>query len=73
MRTPRDYFRPPPPKSFRKEMDNIFIIFLCTFSKGFVEFVVPLTKTFAPPLSQQEVIDAISVVFFITTYINDAQ
>ena len=24
------FFRPPPPK----EMDNIFIIFLCTFSKG---------------------------------------
>ena len=34
------------PKIFRKEMDNIFVIFLCTLSKLllFVEIVVLLTK-----------------------------
>ena len=40
LRTSRDYFRPPPPQSFRKEMDNIYVHFL----RVFVEFVVLLTK-----------------------------
>ena len=35
LRTSLDYFRPPPPpQSSSKEMDNIFILFLCTFSKS---------------------------------------
>ena len=41
-------FAPPPPqkKIFKKEMDNISVIFLCTLSKmfQFVEIVVLLTK-----------------------------
>ena len=72
----------PPPPSFRKEMDNIYVHFL----RVFVEFVVLLTKIWhtilifsvaakcwregcsegcsegcfcPPPLSHQEVIDAI--------------
>ena len=41
LKTSRDYFRPPPKKkSFRKEMDNIYI----HFRSVFVEFVVLLTK-----------------------------
>ena len=41
LRTSRDYFRPPPKKkSFRKEMDNIYV----HFRRVFVEFVVLLTK-----------------------------
>ena len=38
--TSRNYFRPPKKKSFRKEMDNIYV----HFRKVFVEFVVLLTK-----------------------------
>ena len=38
-RTSLDYFRPPPQR-FRKEMDNIYV----HFRRGFVEFVVLLTK-----------------------------
>ena len=30
---PTGLFSAPPPRSFRKEMGSIFIIFLCTFSK----------------------------------------
>ena len=40
LRTSRDYVRPPPPQSFRKEMDNIYV----HFRKVFVEFVILLTK-----------------------------
>ena len=41
LRTSREYFRPPPQKkSFRKEMDNIYV----HFRRVFVEFVVLLTK-----------------------------
>ena len=39
LRTSRDYFRPPP-QSFRKEMDNMYV----HFRRVFVEFVVHLTK-----------------------------
>ena len=35
-----DYFRPPPPPSFRKEIDNIYV----HFCRVFVEFVVLLIK-----------------------------
>ena len=38
--TSQDYFRPPPPPRFRKEMDNIYV----HFRRVFVEFVVLLTK-----------------------------
>ena len=39
LRTPRDYFRPPPKKKkFRKEMDYIYV----HFRRVFVEFVVLL-------------------------------
>ena len=37
--TSRDYFQPPP-QSFRKEMDNIYV----HFRRVFVQFVVFLTK-----------------------------
>ena len=40
LRTSQDYFRPPPPPWFRKEMDNIYV----HFRRVFVEFVVLLTK-----------------------------
>ena len=41
LRTSRYYFRPPPKKkSFRKEMDNIYV----RFRRVSVEFVVLLTK-----------------------------
>ena len=41
LRTSRDYFRPPPKKkSFRKEMDNIYV----HYRRVFVEYVVLLTK-----------------------------
>ena len=41
LKTSRDYFRPPPPKkSFRIEMDNVYV----HFRRVFVEFVVLLTK-----------------------------
>ena len=43
--TSRDYFwRPPPAQTFRKEMDNICIIFVCTFPRVFVVFVVLVTE-----------------------------
>ena len=41
LRTPQDYFRlPPQKKSFRKEIDNIYV----HFCRVFVEFIVLLTK-----------------------------
>ena len=41
LRTSRDNFRPSPKKSFRKEMDNIYVY----YRRAFVEFVVLLTKS----------------------------
>ena len=38
-----ELFSPPPP-IYRKEIDNLFIIFCVHFQKLFVEFVVLLTK-----------------------------
>ena len=82
LRTSHDSFRPPP-KSFRKEMDNILLYFYVHFRVVFVVFCRNLSKiwpknlifTFtaiilerglfiglflaSPPLSHQEVIDAI--------------
>ena len=42
LRTSQDYFRtpPPPPQSFRKEMNNMYV----HFRRVFVGFVVLLTK-----------------------------
>ena len=40
LRTSRDSVRPPPPQSFRKEMDNIWLYFLVHFRGVFVVFVV---------------------------------